>query len=111
MPSSSPAAAATLEPTSFFAYSPSSLAERSATSCRTRAVWSEFIGGILLSIAALLLGRRKARHAVGTDAASEPPIVVQVMQMRDRLAHGEEYLAGVQLAPEQHFQHVRRMAR
>src|SRR6185503_6357050 len=104
MPSSSPAAA-TLEPMSFFANSPSSRAERSATSCSTRATSSWFIGGIFLSMEPPSAGC-KPRDAVRADLARQLPIVVQVMQVRDRLAHGEKNLAGIELALEQQLEHV-----
>src|SRR5689334_12162033 len=100
MPSSSLAAAAALERRSFFANSPSSLAERSATSCSTRATSSWFIGGIFLSMLPPSAGR-KPRDPVRAEIARQLPVVVQVMQVRDRLAQREKDLAGVQLALEQ----------
>src|SRR5512132_3242380 len=110
MPSSSLAAACMLEAWSFFANSPSSFAERSATSCSTRTVSSELSGCILSSIASPLT-RRKPRHAVIAHRAREQPVVVQVVQVGNGLAHGEKDLARIELAPEQDFQHVRRAAR
>src|SRR5579885_1718835 len=99
MPSSSAAAAATVEPRSFFANSASSFALRSATSPSTRAVSSGFAAGGVFSIFLLLspgdasaAGRREARHAVGADLAGDPAVVVKAVQVRDRLAHGEEDL-------------------
>src|SRR5258706_2187797 len=110
MPSSSPAAAATLEPISFLANSPSSRAERSATSCSTRAKSSWFIGGTVLSILPPSAWR-EPRHAVRAYAARHFPVVLQVVQVRDRLAHRQKNLAGIQVAPEQQLEHVVRGAR
>src|SRR5687767_2773379 len=90
--------------------SPSSLAERSPTSCSTPAVRADSIACWSGSMA-ILLGRGKPRHAVGPDRARKPSIVVQVVQVRDGLAHGKENLAGVELAPEQQLQHVGRGTR
>src|SRR3989338_7350171 len=102
MPSSSPAADAMLEAKSFFANSPSSFAERSATSCSTRTV-SSLSGECLFASIATPLSGREPRHAVRAYGPREPPCIVQIVQVCDRLAHGEEYLAVVELAPEQDF--------
>src|SRR5512139_1800935 len=81
-------------------------AERSATSCSTRTASSGFGWVALPSITSPRLGRRETRHAVGADAARELSSVVQIMQVRDRLAEREEDLPGVELALEEHLEHV-----
>src|SRR3989304_4056512 len=105
MPSSSLAADATLEGKSLFANSPSSFAERSATSCSTRAV-SSASGDCLFDSIASPLSRREPGHAVGAHGSRELPCIVQIVQVRDRLAHGEENLDVVQRAPGQKFHHL-----
>src|SRR5690242_13110175 len=47
-----------------------------------------------------------AHDAVFADAASCASRIVQVMQVRDRLAHGEEGLVRVELAAKQHAEQL-----
>ncbi len=54
--------------------------------------------------------RREAQRAVGGDAAVEPCRVPEVIEMGDRLAHREEPLLDVELAPKQHRDELGRAA-
>src|SRR5262245_16689792 len=110
MPSSSPAAAAKPATWSFFANSPRIFAERSATSCRTRAEASGS-GGCVFESMVSPSGWSKSRHAVGADPARQLAVVVQVVQVRDRLAHGEKNLARIELAAEQQLEDFCRATR
>src|SRR5205814_1764665 len=56
----------------------------------------------------MLLALSVANHAVGADRMLQAPIVVEQMQVRHRLAHGEEKLMCVELAAKQRIEHVRR---
>src|SRR5258708_2513660 len=90
MPSSSRVAEDRLSPC-FCANSPRMREERSATSCITLARSS----GWLIS-----------HDAVGAWSALRLAGVVEIVQVRDRLAHGEKDLVGVQRAPVQHAEQV-----
>src|SRR3989449_3348261 len=79
--------------------------ERSATSANTLAL-SAGSGGDCVAGMALVLS--VANHAVGADRMLQAPIVVEQMQVRHCLAHGEEQLMRVELAAKQRIEHVRR---
>src|SRR5215510_11429342 len=73
--------------------SPRMREERSATSCTTLDRSS---------------GWFIAHDAVGAGGAPGFPGIVKVVQMRDRLAHGEEGLVGIERPPEQHAEELGR---
>src|SRR6267154_844790 len=79
--------------------------ERSATSANTLSL-SAVSGCDCVS--GMSLGCSLANHAVGADRMLQAPIVVEPMQVRHCLAHGEEELMRVELAAKQRIEHVRR---
>src|SRR4051795_11575284 len=98
MPNSS-VKATPLPPAWRCAKSARSLPERSATSAKTRAASAG--SGVGCCCADMLSGLRIADDAVGSYAARETAVGVQVVQVGHRLAHREEDLVRVERAAEQ----------
>src|SRR5258705_337140 len=77
--------------------------ERSATSANTFALWAESGGDC---VACMSLALSVANHPIGADRTLQAPLEMEKMKVSHRLAHGEEKLMRVELAPKQRIEHV-----